>query len=460
MNRKILIGLMTAFFLLTIFAFAPSEIIAQPKKAKKLVADGGKLFERKNYQGAIDKYAEAIIIDPKYPDAYFWKGYAHYYLDQYDQAIQDLSTALSQGYKKPLEIYKLRGYMNLQRKNYDAALGDITEAANLEPTNITYAMGLGEIYVAKKDWSNALTAYKRAAQIAPQNGDINYFAAYCYSQTGDVNAQGVAAAEAIKKGTRYVGEAYFLYGDAQQKARNSLEAMTAYEKSINAKPTIYETYGLLSEIYRGQGRFQEAINTMLKGLESFPNDGGLYINLTWYYSLADKPKEAVDAGLNAIKYAPDNATGYTNLCRAYNEVKQYGTAIETCNKALELAPGDGETNYYLGRANSFLNRTAVADKYYAKAVSGLLEFTKANPDYSDGFYLLGNAYFAIGNRDKAIEAYKKCLQVSPRFGKARYNLGYMYFLKGDTTSARQQYEELKKFDAVNAEKLKQAMEQK
>ena len=459
MNKKFLIGLMTAFLMLTFISFAPNEAFAQPKKAKKLVTDGDKLFQRKDYQGAVNKYAEAIVLAPNYPDAYFWKGTAHYYLNQYDQAIQDLTTALSQGYKRPLEIYKLRGYMNLQQKNYDAALGDVTEAAKLDPSNIIYPMGLGEIYLARRDWENALVSYRKASQLAPQNGDISYFMAFCYAQTGNTQGQGTAAADAIKKGTRYVGEAYYLYGDAQMKARNSLEAMQAFERAMNANPKIYETYNTLSEIYRTQGRFQDAINTMLKGLENFPTDGSLYINLTWYYSLADKNREAVEAGLKAVEYAPDNATAYTNLCRAYNETKQYGSAIETCNKALEIAPNDGETNYYLGRANSFLNREAVAKRYYEKAVAGLLQFTRDNPDYSDGYYLLGNAYFSVGNREKAIEAYLRCLDLSPRFSKARYNLGYIYYLKGDKIAARQQVDELQKYDIITATKLKQAMEQ-
>ncbi|CAN5410350.1 hypothetical protein BH10ACI1_BH10ACI1_06710 [soil metagenome] len=459
MKRKILIGFMTAFFLLTFFSFAPTEAVAQSKKAKKLVSDAEKLFQSKNYQGAIDKYAEAIVLEPTYPDAYFWKGYAHYYLNQYDQAIQDLTTALQQGFKNSIEIYKLRGYMNLQRQNYDAAFGDINEAAKREPTNIVYVMNLGEIYRGKKDWTSALEAYKRAAQLEPRSGDISYFIAVCYGELGNFDAQGTAVQDAIQKGTKYVGESYYLYGNWQQRSRNSLEAMQSYERALSAKPTIYEAYGLLSEIYRGQGRFDDAIKITLKGLENFPNDGSLYINLTWYYSLADKYKEAIDAGLMAVKYAPDSATGYTNLCRAYNDIKQYGTAIETCNKALAIAPNDGETNFYLGRAYSFLKREDVAKKYYANAVMGLIEFTNANPEYSDGFYLLGNAYFTVGNRDKAIEAYQRCLELSPRFAKARFNLGYIYFLKGDKNAARQQYEELKKFDVITAEKLKQAMEQ-
>ncbi|HMS43020.1 MAG TPA: tetratricopeptide repeat protein [Pyrinomonadaceae bacterium] len=460
MKRNFFTGFMTVFFVLTIFSFAPGEAFAQPKKAKKLVEDGNKMFARQNYQGAVDKYAEAIVIAPKYADAYFWKGTSHYYLEQFEQGIKDLSNALTFGYKKPLEIYKLRGYMNLQQQNYDAALIDATEASKIEPSNIVFVTAMGEAYLGKKDWENAITTYQRASQLAPQNGDINYFLAFSYSQTGNVKEQGTFAAEAIKKGTRYVGEAYYLYGDAQQKARNQEDAIQAFERSLSAKPDIYATYSALSELYRNQGRFQDAIATTLRGLENFPNDGGLYVNLTWYYSLADKHVDAIQAGQNAVKYAPNNATGYTNLCRAYNDTKQYSSAIETCNKALAILPDDGETNFYLGRSYSFLNREDTAKKYYAKAVTGLIKFTNENPDYSDGFYLLGNAHFANGNRDKAIEAYRQCLNLSPRFSKAKVNLGYIYFLKGDTQAARQQYDELKKFDNLNAERLKQLMEQK
>ena len=58
-------------------------------------------------------------------------------------------------------------------------------------------------------------------------------------------------------------------------------------------------------------------------------------------------------------------------------------------KIMKISPNDGETNFYLGRAYDFLNDAKTATKYYDKAVAGLVQFTKDNPDYSDGFYLLG-----------------------------------------------------------------------
>jgi tetratricopeptide (TPR) repeat protein len=461
MKKKIFIGLISTFFLFSVLTFVPTEVFAQTKKAKKLYDDGIKLYNSQNYQGAINKFAEAIVQSPNFPDAYFYKGYSHYNLNQYDQAVQDLTTALSQGYKNRFEIYRVRGYIYKESKRYDAAIADYVEALKIDPNNLIFLLYLGELYFIREDCQNALALFKRANQISPQSGDASYMMALCYNQAGETQAQAAAAADAIRKGTRYVGESYYLYGDAQLKDRNSIEAMKAFERSIAANPkVILDIYILLPEIYRSQGRFQDAINTVLKGLDNYPNNGSLYINLTWYYSLADRHNEAVQAGLNAIQYAPASSLSYTNLCRAYNDIRNYNSAIRTCNKALEIEPDDGETNFYLGRSYSFLNQTKIADEYFRKAVTGLIRYVNENPENPDGFYLLGNAYFAVGNREKAIEAYLRCVELSPRFAKARVNLGYTYFLQKNTKAAQQQYEELRKFDAVNAERLKQLMEQK
>jgi tetratricopeptide (TPR) repeat protein len=462
MTKKIFLGLMTYFLLFAAFSALPSEINAQSKKdiqkAKKLTTEGDEFFRQRNYQLAVDRYAEASALVPKNGYARFWKGYSHYYLNQFEQASSDLDAALTLGFK-PLEIYRVRWEVNYKNKNYDAALSDVQQALKLDP-GFYYNNALGDIYRGKGDWQNALAAYRTAAQLEPNNPDVNYWIAFVSYNLGDTKTQETAAQEAVKRNTQYMGESFFLIGDALYKAKRIDEAMKTFERVVNMKPAIAEVYAPLSDIYRSQGRFKDAIAITKKGLELHPENGNLYISLSWYYSLDDKHKEAVEAGEKAISFAPEQSMGFTNLCRAYNDIRKYEDAIKTCNQALKLNPNDGETNFYLGRAYNFLKNTDTAAQYYKKAVIGLEEFTRSNPDYSDGFYLLGNAYFSDGQREKAIEAYKKSLELSPNFAKVRYNLGYLYFLKNDTGAAREQYEALKKIDYVTAEKLKQAMEKK
>lgn len=466
MIKKILPGFITFCFLIAAFSALSVEINAQKKpdlgKAKKLTAEGNKAFNVKDYRLAIGKYTEATKAALNYPDAHFWKGYAHYYLNEYDQALSEINLASQQNFNKPLEIYKLRWFLNFQKKNYDEALEDVQKGLQIEPNNLTLLVALGDVSRAKKEYQTALTAYKKAAQINPASGDILYFIADSAAGAGNTQEQETAAAAAIKKGTKYVGEAYYLIGDSFQKSGKINEALEAYQQSLASKDDIYNVYRAMADIYRNQNRYKEAIDISLRALRFFPNDGNIYTNLSGYYSLNNKHFDAIAAAQSAISFLPESkqSPAYTNLCRAYNDTKQYPLAINACNKALQISPDDGETNFYLGFAYTLTGKPDEAAKYYAKAVKGLEEVTRNNPNDPDDFYLLGNAYYGNTEYEKSVEAYKKSLEINPRFAKARFNLGAVYkYLKKDNL-AMEQYEALLNLDKNLAAKLKQELDKK
>lgn len=442
-----------------IFAAGP-EVVAQSKRdlerAKKVAAEGDILFRQKDYRSAITRYAQAVTLAPNFPHAHFWKGYAHYYVNDYTQSLSELNTAFDQGYT-PLEVFKLRWFLHYQKGDHDLALQDAQAGLNLDPSNAYFLLALGDIYRAQKNYRNAMLAYKRALEKNPEQADVYYYVAESHFFLGDSLDQGLAALEAIKKGTKFPGEAWFYVGDAFQKSKKYDQAIEAYERAVTANPKIYGAYSNLAEIYRNQGRFDDAIKSVNRGLVQYPDDGNYYISLSWYYSLADKHNDAVRAGQKAIELAPDNYMGFTNLCRAYNDTRLYPLAIKTCLDALRLNPGDGESNFYLARAYDLSNKPELATPFYKKAVTGMEEFIRNNPDYSDGYYLLGNAYYADGQPDKAIGAYRKTLQLSPNFSKARYNLGYLLFLQKDLPGAREQVDALMRIDPDLADKLKQTI---
>jgi tetratricopeptide (TPR) repeat protein len=457
MFNKKFINLTIVISLIFGISFLGANVSAQSKRdekrAEKLVKDGNNLFNRRDYRGSINKYAEAISLVPSLSVAHYWKGYAHYYLKEYDLALSELDTAFNQGYS-PDDIYKVRWFVNYQKGNYDAALSDAQKVLQTSPNEINILAAVGDIYRGKGDYTNALAAYKKVAERNPQNGgDIAYLIAEANYNLGNTTDQGIAAADAVKKNTQYNGEAWFLIADALQKNRQTEQAIDAYERSISGNRKIINSYNNLAELYRSRGMYRKAVETMQKGLKEFPTDGTLYGNMSWYYSLAEEGPEALAAGQKAVEFAPDQYMGYTNLCRAYNDMKLYQQAIKTCNDALKMQPGDGETNLYLGLAYDRLKQTAAAKDYFKKAITGLNEFTRNNPDYSDGFYLLGNAYFYSGDDKSAIEAYRKTIELSPRFARARFNLGAIYFLGGKKDLAQEQYNALKEIDTKIAAEL-------
>lgn len=439
---------------LVVFAAASSGQSKRDRgQAKNIHEQADRAFQQKNYREAADKYGQAIVLMPNNPVLHYKKGHAHINLKENDPAISEFTIALSQGFK-PLEIYRVRAFIYFEQKNYDAALVDIRKGMALAPKDLLFLSGIGEINLARNQFPEALDAFQRAAQAAPNNADIRYNMARVYLAMGDAKGQAAAAGLALIQGTRFPGEAHFLLGDALQKQKNASGAIDAYQKAINSKPDLYQAYRNLAEIFRSENRITDAINVSKQGLKAFPNDGNLFTDVSRYYSLADRPDDAVQAAKAGVTLLPSQYAAYTNLCRAYNEKKDFAQAIIACNNALRIKPGDGETYFYLGRALNLSGKTVEATRYYGRAVNGLLDYTSKNPDNADGWYLLGNAYFADHQRDKALDAYLQCLSLSPKFPKAKYNLGIIYTRKKNKPAASDQYNSLIPLDARLAAQLK------
>ena len=457
MKSRFFSRLVAFALLLMAFSLMSLDIAAQSKKDQKrsleLIKNGDKAFSQKNYRFALDSYSQAATLTPNNAYAHYRKGFAHYYLKEADLAIPEFDIALAKGYK-PVEIYRVRWLLLYEKKNFKAAAQDLNQLVASEPDNADYRIALADINYDSGSYKEAADGYQKAILKNPNRGDLFYKLALAKSKLGDIEGQASAAEEAIKKNTLFLAESYLLIADARQKQKRNAEAIAAYESAIKSKPDLNSAYRNLGELYRAENRINEAIEISKAGLRIFPNDGNIFTDITWFYSLAEKTEEAIEAGRAATRLLPNQALGYTNLCRAYNEAKKPEMAINACNTALRLSPNDGETNFYIGRSNALLQKPAEANKYYKRAVVGLIDFTNNNPDYSDGFYLLGNAYAEDGQSAKALEAYKKCLELNPRFAKAQFNIGVIFIGKKDKNGAMEQYNALMNTDKVLAGKLK------
>ena len=424
------------------------------RRSEQLVREGDRAFGQKNYREAVEKYAEAVVHVPRDANTRFKKGLAHVMLDDHSLALSELNTALDLGYSKPAEVYAVRWRLHYAAEDYALALQDVTSGLALDPDNLDLLIAQGDMHFVNQRYEAAQAAYAKALTRQPGNAELHLNLAKIYYNLGDTEKQAVSAQFAIDRQTRDLAEAYLLLGDAHQKRRDLGAAARAYQNALAADPNDYAVYQTLAEMYRAENRYDDAIAIIRRALTQLGLQSAIYTDLSWYYSLANRHEEAAEAAKAGVKLAPDNPMAYTNLCRAYNDLQRPEMAARECNNALTLKPGDGETNFYLGRSYDLQNKPAEATQYYKRAVSGLEQFVEERPDYADGFYLLGNAYFADNQRRKAVEAYNKALELSPAFTKAYYNLGMIYVLEKNKRSATSQYDRLVKLDPALAAQLK------
>lgn len=442
-----------------VLAFSAISFAQTPKqleRARKITQDAFNDFNKGKFQNAVEKCNKALEIVPNLPYANYLKGWSLYRLEKNEQALTAINLAIQQG-QAPGQAYSVRGQINLALKNYTDAENDIREALKSMPNDAFLRRILGNIYYDNKNYKAALPEYQEAIRLDPtykENGDIYYLIAWSQNQLGDIANQAKSAVLAIQNKTRYQSESYFLAGDAFHVYKKYDEAIAAYSEVIRLNPNFTDVYLRLSEIYLNQYRLDEAAEITRKGIAINPKEASFYINLGWIYSLSNRHQEAITVAQEGVRLQPDNYMGYTNICRAYNDLKKFDLAIQNCNRALELKPGDGETFFYLARANEGINNTKDAKTYYAKAVTGLVQYAKERPDSFEVLYLLANAYYTTDNYSMAIRNYEKCLEICPNFAKARYNLALNYLKLNKAAEAKKQYEWLLKLDTDLAAKLK------
>lgn len=439
---------------------AAAQKKSQTKQAQKLSAEADRSLRQKDFKTAISKYSEAISIVPSLAQAHFGKGSAHIELNETEPAIREMDAALAGGYK-PLDVYKVRWRLYFERKNYDAALQDAEKAAQIDSSDAALYRAIGEIQLARNAFQAALDNFQKFAIAAPKNADIDYFIAAAYAGLKNTEKQRAAAESAVAKNTKYLAESYFLIAEAERANKNDGRAAEFYGKAIAAEADVnVAAYRNLAEIYRRQNRFREAAETTRSGLLKFAADGNLYVDLARFYILAERNAEAVAAAEKAAELLPENTQAQSNLCRVYYETKQLQAALKACGAALKLNPSDGASTVYSGFVNLSLGRENEAKEIFKRAAEQMTEYTRANPDYFDGFYMLGNALYYAEQPQKAIQAYLKTLELNPAFTRARFNLGLAYFVSGNLPAARAQYNALLKTNKDLADKLKATIEKR
>ncbi len=99
--------------------------------------NGLAMIESENYHAAIDCFRQAAALDKDFAEAYNQCAIAHYFLGEYDEAIEDCHQALK-----------------------------------LMPCHFGAMAGIGHCYCEKGDCSKALEYYGKALQINPRMDEI------------------------------------------------------------------------------------------------------------------------------------------------------------------------------------------------------------------------------------------------------------------------------------------------
>ena len=278
---------------------------------------------------------------------------------------------------------------------------------------------LGYIYRSVGKIENAISLYRKAIEIIPDDPNAYYNLANTYYDIGETEQAIELYRKTIKIDSHYVN-AYNNLGLIYNNIGKTNEAIDLFRRAIQINPRQAKTYYNLGLTYENIGSSEEAIELYEKAIEIDLHFSEAYYNLGNLYNKIAMPMEAVTLYKKAIELLPTDPHLYFNLGNTYNTVGQVENATNSYKKAIEIDPHFSEAYYNLGNLYNKIAMPRKAIILYKRAI----ELLPTDPHL---YFNLGNTYSSIGKLEDAVKFYKRTIALNPSYAEAYYNLALSYY---------------------------------
>lgn len=439
-------------------SFAPNpEII-------RLINEGIDLHNKKNYEGALKVFNEALQIEPnntliRQNISIAYNNYGKYLAERTD-------------FEKALKQFRQAIYFDPQNSTADANLEALLGQRGVKANDSQARMQLGDKLRQDANFEHALIEYQKALKLSnvPDQellisiGDIYYILYLREGQkTNDIHKAIDFYSKALQ--LKETTKAHIKLGDGLLALRDVVSAIEHYKKAIELEVDSEEA---LTANIRG---WTEAVRLAPLVAEN-------HIGLATALQLKKDFSNAEEEYGQALKLDPDNESALKGLeslkadkikTQAENYLKnalnlqqetKYDEAIENYVKAIEVNPKDPKLHYNIGTAFQAKGDFEHADKAYKK----VLELDPDNEKTKAALEILTKQVSVnkvrelsiravelqnSGNYQEAITTYLAAISINQSDPSLYYNLGTAYQAGGNLEGASQEYQKALEIDKEN-----------
>ncbi len=424
-----------------------------------------KEYKTGNVKSAIELCQVGLQDDPTNADLHVRLGdlYLAWHLDisnscQYiDEAITEYQRAL-ESYIDSAEIFYKIGRAQYFKGDLDKAINYLDMAISKNPKQAKTYYLLAETYTKKSRFLEASINAKKAVKCAPFASSSAHYLLY--------NLYRISSFQSFKTSVR----AWYEYAMSLITLPFDKEAIgnvtRAFSNFIKFFPVMFK--GLYQIQFKS---VNEAIETYIQAIEKNPGFVPLYGVLGDMYRSVGMYDDAITEYKMAIWLDCLNIQAYQNLCKVYEEQGDYDSAVEIYEKLIQIMPTVSEYHSNLanilyikgdiqGAVSHFqtaitLNpnrqRTSVINQILGfvyqetkndldAAISSYQSAYLLTPEDIDIYVNLGSAFYDKEDFPNALAVYRNALDLDPTNAKIHCNLGFLYWGKGDIDEAIKEYE--------------------
>lgn len=346
------------------------------------------------YELAIEKYKEALSLNPAYLDPMVGLAESFFQLEEYDEAYKFVAMALTHDQNNP-DLAVLEGRIRIGQGSIAAARALFTQVLAQQPNNVEAQLGIAEAEIAEGRPQNAMTQYAQTLKLAPESTKAMLSLAMLYDETGDTARAGAYYELAL---TGHSSDPVVQLSAASWYA--STGSFTTAEKhaqiALSLKPQWDRAKILLGGIFLQTGRYTDAIATLKDVVSSNRDDPVAWYSLGLAYRKSGDPTKAISSFTSALQASADDEVA---------RIAQEGTAVES------LPIGDAQrvkmAGYHVAQGKAFEDRS-----YLERALAEYRRALILDPVSRDARVAYARIYRSLGFPGK----YLSELQVLAKLG--------------------------------------------
>jgi tetratricopeptide (TPR) repeat protein len=141
-----------------------------------------RLFQSKNYAGAVTQAKTALNRNERYTPAMLVMAKAYFKLSKYEwvKTLGDMMKNAGASEAEMGEIYQMLAFMEIEKQNTPGAIEMLRKASNARPDNAILWNNLGAQFLVAKNYREAVPVLEKTIQLQPgfAKGHLNLGSAY------------------------------------------------------------------------------------------------------------------------------------------------------------------------------------------------------------------------------------------------------------------------------------------
>ena len=328
----------------------------------------------------------------------------------------------------------------------------------------------------KQDMQEAIKLIKKAIEV---NNDDDVM---LYTKLGGLYSNTEQYSEAItayQKAIELRPTDAFIYvslGSIYQITNNNEKALESYQRAMELCPEYKYNYINIANVLLNEKKYDESSEYYNKFLELYPDNDEAKANLAESYFMSDKPDKACEIFKIMYEKNPQGFKEYSKYGTALYKMKEYGSAIPILEKAIEQDSNSVKTMAQLALCYQHTDNFEKAEITYAKmfelapnmnefrldyanmlsaqgkdkeAIKQYNSYIETFPNDADGYINLGALYKRINNTDMALTYFEKAYSINHNDMDTVKDLAYCYHQKYDYENAIKYYDIALKEDSSN-----------